>query len=144
MSVECSVQDTDFGDKQGLWDSLDQPVGFANTSSAALIELGLVHRVPVRVLAKRFEISRNSVFSHRRNHMSPQLVAAIMAAARPSGVDLEQLQRSECEELFGSLVAQRARLQVLSEMGFEPGELDAARTVEGSPARWSLPRSCSA
>ena len=53
-----------------------------------------------------------------------------MAAARPSDIDLETLQRSESEGLLGSLVAQRARLQVLSEMCFEAGELHAAARTE--------------
>jgi hypothetical protein len=98
--------------------------------SRHLIELGLVHRVPVRALARRFDLSKDSIFRHRRLHMSPQLIAAIAAAAHPSDVDIEQLQRSESEGLIGSLVAQRARLQVLSEMAFEQGELHAATSVE--------------
>ena len=36
-----------------------------------LVELGLVHRVPVRVIAKRFELSKDSLFRHRRLHMGP-------------------------------------------------------------------------
>ena len=96
----------------------------------ALIELGLVHRVPVRVLAKRFALTSDMVFRHRRHHMPPQLVAAILAAAKPSEVDLEQLQRSESEGLIGSLVAQRARLQMLSELCFAEGELKAAISCE--------------
>ena len=62
--------------------------------------------------------------------MPPQLVAAIAMAAHPSEVDLEQLQRSESEGLLGALVGQRARLQLLSEMAFEAGEISAATTVE--------------
>jgi hypothetical protein len=95
-----------------------------------LVELGLVHRVPVRVLAKRFSLNKDAIFRHRRLHMSPQLVAAIAAAQRPSDIDLEQLQRSESEGLIGSLVAQRARLQLLSEAAFEQGAISAATTVE--------------
>ena len=62
--------------------------------------------------------------------MSAQLVAAIAAAAHPSDIDLEELQRSESEGLLGNLVAQRARLQVLSEMAFEEHELHAATSIE--------------
>jgi hypothetical protein len=90
----------------------------------------LVHRIPVRVLSRRFELSKDSIFRHRRLHMSPQLVAAMLAALRPSDVDLEELQRSESEGLLANLVAQRARLQMLSEMAFERGELSAATSVE--------------
>lgn len=62
--------------------------------------------------------------------MPPQLVAAIMTAAKPSEVDLEQLQKSESEGLLASLISQRARLQMLSEMCFAEGELHAATGVE--------------
>jgi hypothetical protein len=95
-----------------------------------LIELGLVHRIPVRVLARRFEVSKDSVFRHRRLHMPPQLVAAIAAAVHPTEVDLEQLQRSESESLLGSLVSQRARLLLLSELAFQEGALSAAASIE--------------
>jgi hypothetical protein len=95
-----------------------------------LLELGLCHRIPVRVLAKRFDLSKDQVFRHRRLHLGPQQVAAIMAAAHPSEIDLEQLQRSESEGLLGALVGQRARLVQLSEMAFEAGEINAATSIE--------------
>jgi hypothetical protein len=96
----------------------------------SLVELGLVHHIPMTVLARRFGLGTDAVWKHRHNHMSPQLIAAIAMAQRPSEIDLEQLQRSESEGLLGSLVGQRARLQLLSEMAFEEGELHAATTVE--------------
>ena len=65
-----------------------------------LIELGLVHRIAVRVLARRFALSKTSIFRHRRLHMSPQMIAAIAMAAHPTEVDLEALQRSESEGLI--------------------------------------------
>lgn len=95
-----------------------------------LIELALVHKLPIRVIARRFNIGRDSVFRHRRLHMSPALKAAIMTALHPSEVDLEQLQRSEGENLLAALVSQRARLQQLSEIAFEDREVHAATGVE--------------
>ena len=89
-----------------------------------------MHKLPVRVIAKRFELSKTCVFRHRRLHMPPQLVAAIATAAHPTEVDLEQLQRSENEGMIGALVGQRARLQMLSEMAFEAHEVNAAVSVE--------------
>ena len=62
--------------------------------------------------------------------MSPQLVAALLVAQHPSDIDLEALERSESEGLLASLLAQRARLQLLSEMCFAEGELHAATSVE--------------
>jgi hypothetical protein len=62
--------------------------------------------------------------------MSAQLCAAILTAQHPSAVDLEQLERSESESLLANLVAQRARLSLLSEMAFQAGELRAATSIE--------------
>jgi hypothetical protein len=95
-----------------------------------LVELGLVHRVPAAVLARRFSLHRDGIYRHRKNHMSPQLHAALLAAQHPSDIDLEQLERSESEGLLASLVSQRARLQLLSEAAFEQGEVHAATSVE--------------
>ena len=85
------------------------------------IELALIHKLPVRVVATRYDVSPNAVFRHRRKHMPPQLVAAIMTASKPSEVDLEQLQKSESEGLLASLISQRAGLQMLSELAFSAG-----------------------
>jgi hypothetical protein len=91
----------------------------------------LVHRVPVRVLAKRFAVSKDAIGRHRRNHMTPQMVAAMLTAQRGlDPVQLEELQRRESEGLLGSLVVQRARLGTLSELCFTEGELHAAVAVE--------------
>lgn len=96
----------------------------------SLLELGLVSKVPVRVLAQRFGVSKDSLFGHRRNHMSPQLRAALLTAIKPSEIDLDQLRNSEGRGLLGSLIAQRARLQLLSELAFQAGEVSAAVSVE--------------
>ena len=95
-----------------------------------LVELGLLHRISLNVLAKRFSLHRDAIYRHRHAHMSPQLIAAILAAQKPSDIDLEALERSELEGLLASLIAQRARLQMLSEMAFEEGEIHAATGIE--------------
>jgi hypothetical protein len=95
-----------------------------------MVELALVHRIPVRVISARFNLPKTSIHRHRRLHMPPQLIAAIAMAVHPTEVDLEQLQKSESEGLLGALVGQRARLQLLSEMAFEAGEISAATSVE--------------
>ena len=95
-----------------------------------LVDLGLVHGVSARVLANRFKLHPDAIFRHKCNHLTPQLRAALLSAQRPSDIDLEQLQRTESEGLLGSLVAQRARLQLLSELAFAEGEVAAAVSVE--------------
>jgi hypothetical protein len=96
------------------------------------IEIGMVHHVSGRVLAKRFNCSHDAIQRHRRKHLSPQMKAAILTAQRPSAVDLESLQRSEGEGILAQLVVQRARLQQLSDMAMDLGDVRAAVAVENS------------
>lgn len=91
-----------------------------------------MHRVPVRVLAARFGVSKDAVYRHGRNHLSPQQAAAILAAQKPTEIDLEALQASESEGLLSQLVAQRARLQTYAEQALEIGDTKAAVAVERS------------
>jgi hypothetical protein len=96
----------------------------------ALVELALVHRVPLRVLTRRFGLSGAAISNHKRRHMPPQLKAAILLATKPSEIDLEELRKREGEGLLASLITQRARLAMLSQLCFEQGELHAAVSVE--------------
>jgi len=96
------------------------------------IEIGLVHHVPMRVLARRFCTSADAIARHSRRHLPAQVRAAILAAQKPSAVDLEALQRSESEGLLSQLVTQRARLQQQGEMALELGDVRAAVQVENS------------
>jgi hypothetical protein len=54
------------------------------------------------------------------------MAAAILAAERPSDIDLEALQTSESEGLLAQLVTQRARLQTHSELATELGDVRSA------------------
>jgi hypothetical protein len=100
------------------------------------IEIGLTHHVPMRALAIRFECSQDAIHRHRTNHLTPQMRAAILAAQRPSAVDLEQLQRSESEGILAQLVTQRARLQQHSDLALELGNgaiaIAAERAITGN------------
>src|SRR5262245_14046500 len=87
------------------------------------VEIALVHRVPLRVIAKRYGLSFDAIWRHGKKHLSPQLRAAILAAQKPQAVDLEQLQRSEAEGILSQLVAQRARLQLTVEQAQELGNI---------------------
>jgi hypothetical protein len=87
------------------------------------IEIGLTHRTPLRVLARRYGVSLDAIHRHGKNHLSAQMRAAILAAQKPQAVDLEQLQRSEAEGILSQLVAQRARLQLTVEQAQEFGNI---------------------
>jgi hypothetical protein len=93
------------------------------------IEVGLVCRVPVSTLAARYDVSRDSVWRHNK-HLTPLQRAAIMAARAPSGIDLEELHRTESEGLLAQLLAGRAKLQTFSETAFAAGNYAAAISAE--------------
>jgi hypothetical protein len=97
----------------------------------AAIDLGLAHRVPIRVLARKFGLTQQSIFRHKRRHLSPQMKAALQRAVRPTKVDLEQLRHTESENLIQHVVAQRARLYVLGDKAEAVGDLRAAAMVHG-------------
>jgi hypothetical protein len=94
------------------------------------LEIGLVHRVPLEALARRFQCSPHALHRHRHKHLSPATAAAILVAQRPCAVDLEALQRSESEGLLSQLLAQRARLAQHSELALELGNSAAAVAAE--------------
>jgi hypothetical protein len=57
------------------------------------IDLALVAGVGIDVIAKRFDVSRDSVWRHGKRHLSAVQRAALATALKPSAIDLEQLQR---------------------------------------------------
>jgi transposase len=57
----------------------------------ALIDVGLVNGVSCPVLAKRYGLGAKAVYRHAKNHLPPQVRAAILTSQRPSAVDLEAL-----------------------------------------------------
>ena len=99
----------------------------------AQVEIGLVHCVPVRVLANRFDLSKDSIARHSANHLTPTQRAALLTASRaPTAVDLEALRTTESEGLLSQLVSQRARLQQSAELALELGDVRASVAAEGA------------
>jgi hypothetical protein len=96
------------------------------------LEIGLTYKVPKPALARRFGVSTDALFRHARNHLSPQVKAAILGGDKRSAVDLEALQISESEGLLSQLVVQRARLQQHSDLALELGDIKAAVAVENA------------
>jgi hypothetical protein len=94
------------------------------------IEIGLVHRVPLRVLATRYNCGFHCLHRHRKNHLSPSTTAAILAAAHPAEIDVEKLRQSEAEGLLSALLCQRARLQQHADMALELGSIHIAVNAE--------------
>src|SRR5262245_27000972 len=88
------------------------------------------HRALAGVLSQRYGVSPDSVYRHRKRHLTATQKAAILASVKPSAIDLEQLQRSESESLLAQLLAQRATLQQYSAAAFEAGQLATAVSAE--------------
>ncbi|WP_288131783.1 hypothetical protein [Microbulbifer sp.] len=88
-------------------------------NNRAEIELGLANRVPVRVLATRYEISKDAAYRHRNNHMPDALLQKLRTTGKDQPVDLEQLRITESEGLLQHLVAQRGKLYQLLDMAEE-------------------------
>jgi hypothetical protein len=97
------------------------------------IEIGLVHLVPMSALAAKFGISKDSIYRHSQNHLSPQMRASILAAEpRTDAIDLDELRTRESEGLLSNLIAQRARILVKGEKALELGDVKASIAAEGA------------
>jgi hypothetical protein len=94
------------------------------------IDLALVARVSCKVIARRFEVSCDSVERHAKNHLSAVQIAALATNLRPSAIDLDALRESEGSSLLGQLLAQRATLQTIGAAAFEAKNYQAAVAAE--------------
>lgn len=98
----------------------------------AQIELGLTLGMGSIILGRRFGIPDYTLRRHRRNHLTPAVRAAYLAAVKPSGIDLEALARSEGESLLANFKTARARLSLLSQEAAEQGDTRTAIYAERS------------
>jgi len=96
------------------------------------IDIGLVHQVAARVLAERFGLSKDSIHRHAANHLTPAMRAAILAARKPSEIDLDALRADESEGLLAGLVGQRARLLVKADFAAELGDVKGSVAAENA------------
>lgn len=107
-----------------------QPCQICAHPKRSLIEIGILHRVPASSLALRFGVSQWAISRHKQHHLSPSVKASILMAQAPDGIDWERLHREEGEGLIGQLVAQRSRLQTVSEAAMEAGDAKGAVQAE--------------
>ncbi len=96
------------------------------------VDVALAHGLGHDAIGKRFDLSPHSVQRHGKNHLSPQMMAAVQHALHPSAVDLDALKVSEGENLLHHLVHQRARLASHIELAVETGDASAAIRGEGA------------
>jgi hypothetical protein len=96
------------------------------------VDVALAHGLGHDAIGKRFNLSPHSVQRHGKNHLSPQMMAAVQHALHPSAVDLDALKVSEGENLLHHLVHQRARLANHIELAVAIGDPGAAIRGEGA------------
>jgi hypothetical protein len=73
------------------------------------INLALARGVSVRALARRYQVTRDSLYRHQKNHLPPQLRASLIAGPDLS-IDLDKLRETESQSLLANLVNLRGRL----------------------------------
>ena len=74
----------------------------------AAIELAIARRVSVTALAKRYDLSTDSIYRHRK-HMPATLRASLLAGPG-TDIDLDRLKETESQSLLANLIAIRHRL----------------------------------
>lgn len=96
------------------------------------VDVALAHGLGHDAIGKRYGLSPHSVQRHGKNHLSPQMMAAVQHALHPSAVDLDALKVSEGENLLHHLVHQRARIGQHIELAVSTG--DAGAAIRGEAA----------
>jgi hypothetical protein len=109
-----------------------KPCTVCQSDKRHAVEIGLVNGLSYAALAERYDLSKDAIGRHARDHLTPQIRAAILTAQHPEGVDLEKLRATESEGLLGHLVAQRARLLQMSQMALEHGDVKAMVSAESA------------
>jgi hypothetical protein len=96
------------------------------------IEIGLVSGCSARFLADKFDLSKDAISRHQANHLTPAIRAGILAARKPSEVDVEALRTDESAGLLSQLVSQRARLHQHGDIALSLGDVRACVSVESA------------
>src|SRR4051812_1910940 len=92
-----------------------------NHRERAAIDYAIAHGVSVQALAKRYVLTRDSLYRHARQHLPPQLRAKLLAGP-DLPIDLEQLREREGQSLLANLVALRGRLFSNLDVAEEAGD----------------------
>ena len=90
------------------------------------IEIALTYGSSYGDVSRRFGCSPDAAARHARNHLTPQMRAAILYARKPQEIDLESLERSESEGLLSALIAHRARHAQYIDKCLEVGDIARA------------------
>jgi hypothetical protein len=94
------------------------------------IDLALARGVSVRALAKRYGLTRDSLYRHAKLHLPPQLRAKLLAGPDLE-IDLDALREKEGQSLLANLVALRGRLFSSLDVAEEAGDGSMLSRIAG-------------
>ena len=94
------------------------------------IEYDLVLGVPLRVVAKKYNVSVTAAFHYKRK-LPPQLRAANYTGALNNAADLEKFRITESNGLLASLAMQRARLLLCQDAALEQEDPEMVARLSG-------------
>jgi hypothetical protein len=94
------------------------------------IDLALARGVSVRALARRYRLSIDSLFRHRKNHLPPQLRASLIAGP-DLDIDLDKLRETESQSLLVNLISLRGRLFSILDTAEENGDGNMLSRIAG-------------
>jgi len=75
----------------------------------AAIDLAIARGVSVLALSRRYKVSTDSIYRHKKAHLPPTLRAKLIAGP-DLDIDLDKLRETESQSLLANLVALRHRL----------------------------------
>ena len=96
----------------------------------ARIERDLALGRPLQRIAKKYGISKDAAWRHKK-HLPPQLKAALAAHALRPAEDLDKLRTEESEGILGNLAAQRARLLISQDAALEAEQFGLVAQLAG-------------
>jgi hypothetical protein len=85
------------------------------------IDVALARGVSVLALSRRYGLTTDSIYRHRKLHIPPQLKAKLLAGPDTS-IDLDKLRETESQSLLANLIALRNRLFALFDYAEEQGD----------------------
>jgi transposase-like protein len=94
------------------------------------IDLALARGVSVSALSRRYDVSTDSLYRHRKTHLTAQLRAKLIAGPDIE-IDLDRLRESESQSLLANLVALRHRLFASLDVAEECGDSNMVCRVTG-------------
>src|SRR4051812_24754087 len=94
----------------------------------ARIEYDLARGVPVRVVGRKYGLTKDCCYRHLKK-IPPQLRAASLRNLLKPAADLEKLRVEEGEALLAGLAMQRARLLVMQDAAMEICDHDLATRI---------------